>query len=118
MLYCYHCYYCYCDYYSLTVGPLSSCRSTHMHGGHLHHVFHSNSTQDKQCLQASLEIWERNPHTTSTSLFLSLWFPMFLIFFVCLFPFKWKKTRKKVRDQEGNLYPQPATSLPTLWRDR
>ena len=89
-----------------------------MHGSHPHHMFHSNSTQDKQRLQASLEIWERNPHTTSASLFLSLWFPMFLIFFVCLFPSKWKKTRKKVRDQEGNLYPQPVTSLPTLWRDR
>lgn len=55
-----------------------------MYGSHPHLMFHFNSTQGKQRLQASLEIWERNPHMTSTSFLLSLWFPMFLIFF-CVF---------------------------------
>lgn len=62
---------------------------------------------------------EVHAHMTCASLFWFLWFPAFLIFsFVCLSPFKWKKTQKKVQDQEESLYPQPATSLPTLWRDR
>ena len=112
--YCYYYYY----RYSLTVGPSSSCRSTHVHRNHPHHAFILILLRSKQPCRPSWKRRKENPHTTSASLFLSLWFPVFLMFFVCLFPSKWKKTRKKVQDQGESLSPQPATSLPTLWRDR
>lgn len=118
--YCYYYYY----RYSLTVGPSSSRRSTHVHSNQPHHTFiliHAFILillRSKHPGRPSWKCGKENPHTTSASLFLSLWFPVFLIFSVCLFPSKWKKTRKKVQDQGESLSPQPATSLPTLWRDR